>query len=173
MILLPKLLTEANDVSALGYQVVPGLSNLPPERLHEADYAAARVAYLLDGDAGGDNLRAHLRDAGIPGDRVFALRAGWAVEDLVDPDHYLKAVNTVLADAGKTIRVQRADVDSQTSVGVPISKAVTDHLGSDTPGKTIVASRLVENDEPTPLADGAEAALRDLHRSFVALLDLT
>lgn len=172
MILLPRLLTEANALDALGYQVVPGLSNLPPERLREADYVAARVAYLLDGDAGGRTLRTHLRDAGTPENRVMMLPAGWAVEDLVDPDLYLTAVNAVLADAGKTVTVHRTEVDAKTTAGVTISKAITDLLGKNTPGKTIVASRLVESDEPIAFANGAKSALQKLHSEFSALLDL-
>lgn len=83
MMLLPAILTAANDLDTLPYQVVPGLSNTPPHRLMETDLAAGRVCYLVDGDAGGAQHRRHLNEAGIPNLRIKSLPNAKATEDLI------------------------------------------------------------------------------------------
>ena len=41
---------------SLPYQVAPGLSEMPKDSYPELDFQAARVAFLVDGDGGGQRL---------------------------------------------------------------------------------------------------------------------
>lgn len=173
MMLLPALLTAANDLEGLPYQIVPGLSNTPPHRLMETDLVAAKVAYLVDGDEGGAQHRRHLKRAGIEDTRIRSLPKSKAVEDLIAPHAYLSAVNAILSESGKesvvTLSVLQSDIDQ----GLTIASAVTRFLGDATPGKPIVANRLLEtHDGEPPLAPGARRALRTLHERFLELLEL-
>lgn len=174
MMLLPAMLAVANGLDALPYQVVRGLSNTPPHRLMETDFAAARVVYLVDGDAGGAKHRRHLNEAGIPNMRIKSLPNAKATEDLFDPGAYLAAVNDILADSGNggsvvTLAALQRGIDQ----GLPISTAVSRFLGGTAPGRPIVANRLLETYDGTPpLAPGARRTLRTLHRHFLKLLEL-
>ena len=98
MILLPSLFRLATGTSDLPYQVAPGLSNHRGSGL-ELEETAARVVYLVDGDAGGRKHAKWLTEVGIDPGRVFTLAKGWATEDYVDPDRYLEVVNAMMASA--------------------------------------------------------------------------
>lgn len=174
MILLPSLIRLATGHEGLPYQVVPGLSSLRAEQMGEAELAAVRVAYLVDGDAGGDELKQDLIDGGVQKAAIQQLKAGWATEDLVDPKLYLDTVNQVLVESGgEAEQLALTDVQAVTAQGVPISKAVSNLLGGKAPGKPLVAARLVEDPDQLKLAKGAIAVLKTLDRKFRSTLELT
>lgn len=52
MLLLPSLVKKAVGLDDLDYQVAPGLSEVPVTMYPELDLVGARVAFLVDGDAG-------------------------------------------------------------------------------------------------------------------------
>ena len=54
MILLPSLIRAATGHDVI-YQVAPGLSEVPGNFYEQLDLEASKVAYILDGDAGGNS----------------------------------------------------------------------------------------------------------------------
>lgn len=172
MILLPTLMRLATGVETLPYQIVPGLADIPPDQLSETDLAAARVVYLLDGDGGGNIHRSKLVAAGIPSERVLKLPDGFAVEDLVDRVTYLNAVKEILIESGNPGAAKIDEFGSIPSHTSPIAKALSDFLSpGDAPGKTIVASRLIQVPDLS-LCPGVADILCELHESIVQLLQI-
>lgn len=172
MILLPSLIRTAIEKPSLEYQVVPGISSLPPDRLGEITYEAARIAYLLDGDQGGETHRKHLQCSGVPENRIFSLPPEHGIEDLIEPEAYLETVNTILEESGESERVSSQEIQNYVDDGKTIAKAVEIVLGEDKAiGKTIIANRLVNkpNGESVPLIDSARQYLCDLHSQLQAL----
>lgn len=93
------MLREATELERLDYQIAPGLANVDGTAARELDLVAARVAYVLDGDAAGDAKKQLLVDAGVPKKRIGQLGTKSKVvvlEDLLDADVYLAAVNAEL-----------------------------------------------------------------------------
>ena len=66
MLMLPSLIKKAIRAEDLDYQVAPGLSEVPVSMYPELDLEGARVAFLVDGDDGGSELRDALIEAGVP-----------------------------------------------------------------------------------------------------------
>ncbi|WP_346077838.1 hypothetical protein [Gordonia cholesterolivorans] len=75
MLILPSLIKKAIGAEDLDYQVAPGLSEVPVSMYPELDLEGARVAFLVDGDDGGKELREALVDADVPEDRIITLGA--------------------------------------------------------------------------------------------------
>jgi AAA domain, putative AbiEii toxin, Type IV TA system len=105
VILLPTLLREATGLANLDFQIAPGVSSVSPSAVRELDAAAARLAYVVDGDESGLAHRQKLIDNGIEDTRIVVLRDATggqlAIEDLVEPELYLQAVNRVLERYGR------------------------------------------------------------------------
>ncbi len=126
-ILLPTLIREALPPSelenGLGYQVVPGVSEVDPDDAYGLEMEAGAVAYLVDNDEGG---RAHRRklskrakedgrvillgeggpsvesgDEASAGDGAAAANEGLCTEDFVDAEILTQAVNTILSRQAK------------------------------------------------------------------------
>lgn len=169
MILLPSLIRLAAGVDELGYQVAPGLSAARAADLANAAIAA-RVVYLVDGDPEGQRYRASLMESHVDDSRVFNLPTGMAVEDLLAPSCYLQAVSGLMADAGWASNMP--DVDALQGPG-PVAarlRAWCREHGAPEPGKTAVASRLVQDPGSLVLTQRARRALRALHKRFVTAL---
>lgn len=173
MMLLPTLIREATGERSLSYQIVPGLASIHPEHLGDAEFAAVRVAYLLDGDSGGDQHQQDLERAGVPTDRILRFDEGVATEDLIAPGAYLDAVNGVLADSNRPERVTHEDLESQLEQAVTIAKAVESVLGGhrNAPSKVAVAGRLLRHDSGIPLTPAAQKLLVTRHADLMALLE--
>lgn len=173
MMLLPSLIRGATGEESLDYQIVPGLASIHPDHLGRAEFAAIRVAYLLDGDKGGDQHEKDLKKAGVPPERILRLAVGAATEDLIEPQTYLDAVNGVLADAGRPERVAPAQVHASTDQGTTIAKTVEDLLGGhrNAPSKVAVAGRLLQHDGPIPLTQEARRMLVDCHGRVTSLFE--
>lgn len=170
MVLLPTLIKLATGEPHLLYQVAPGLANAPADdaRLGEV---AARTAYLVDGDAGGASKKAQLVTAGVQADHVLSLPSGQAVEDLLTAASHLGAINAHFVDCGLKHRVRAADLD----VGRTRGKAVSDWCRANKinpPGKTVIASRLVNNPDQIELEPEGAAFLKDLHAKLTEILKL-
>jgi len=169
MILLPSLLRAATNLGEVGYQVAPGLATRTSD-LADAD-VAARVVYLADGDRAGRGYEQALLDEGVDPVRVRTLPQDQAIEDLLDPTAYLAAVHTLMADAGYAGEpVTLDDLDEQGPVAMRLKKWCKQHHYPH-PGKTAVASYIVQDPARIVLAPGAETVLRDLHRDFSAALN--
>lgn len=168
MILLPSLLRLATGLNDLPYQIAPGLSNYRGSGL-ELEETAARVVYLVDGDAGGRRHAQRLTEMGIDARRVFTLTDGWATEDYVHPDRYLEVTNALLPSASGGAPLTLSDLDP----AQPISKSVADwcrDAGIRCPSKTAVASVLIGDQDLLRLANGAREALSDLHQGMLSAL---
>lgn len=168
MILLPTLLRTATGTRDLDFQVAPGLANYHGSGL-TLEEAAARVVYLVDGDPGGDDNKRRLIDMGINKERIKRLDDNKASEDYVHLDDYLEVVNGLLAAGGSDMVITLDDLD----MSKPISTAVGLWCGTNkvkAPGKTVVATYLVNKEGGFRLADGAEEALRTLYGELTGAL---
>lgn len=100
-ILLPSMLREIIDKSYLGFQIVPGLSTTSQENIPLLENSAARVAYLVDADSGGDAIVKKLRRAKVPDNRIFRLpkikEKETTLEDFIDANVYVRSINEYLS----------------------------------------------------------------------------
>lgn len=115
-ILLPTLLREAAQTSALPYRVVPGLSEVPENQMSSLIHHAGSMAFLADGDEAGVKRLAQLKKHGVEVDRLFHLglvRKGCTLEDLVTTIAFAEAVNLEIeAWRLSTRRITAAQVPS-------------------------------------------------------------
>lgn len=119
MILLPRLLRESDATRVIDFQISFGLSNMSIPR--DIGEVAIKTAFLVDGDAEGDRKIKRLLKQGVPERNLLQLRSGEAIEDLLDREIYLDAVDQVIREApGDSILVER----SRLAQGVTIAKAV-------------------------------------------------
>ncbi len=102
LILLPTLIREASGQPSLGFQVAPGLAGAAPSEISGLDMQGPRIVYLLDNDDGGDGIARKLGQAGIGQDRIVRISRirDSVIEDLVDPEAYLTAINAELVQSG-------------------------------------------------------------------------
>jgi len=166
MILLPTLIRRATGASNLAYQVAPGLSGFNDDLGMEE--VAARVAYLVDGDAEGRKYKKRLTDASISAERIWALPKGMATEDLLDINVYLAAVNALLKDAGQALQLGPDDLADTETVSKAVASACARH-GVKAPGKVAVASKLIQQPESLVLRESAADFLRRLHADVSTL----
>ncbi|MCR3748262.1 AAA family ATPase [Lentzea californiensis] len=169
MLLLPTLIRKATQETDLFYRVAPGLSNLRADSFELFD-SADRTVYLLDGDSGGDTKKKQLIDAGMPADHVLSLPANKAIEDLLTVDSYLQAVNGYLEECGQKDRLTAADLPD----GTTRSKSVDTWCRARKikAGKTIIASRLVNDPDQVELEPEGAAYLKELHAKLTNVLKL-
>lgn len=175
MLMLPTLIKKAIDAEDLDYQVAPGLSEVPASMYPELDLEGARVAFLVDGDGGGSDLRGALIEAGVPEHRIVTLGA-LTLENLLDPDSYKQAVVKLINEAAGTERVTVDDVPvlqvDSTSLWPKIVSKWAKAEEHQLPGKRVIASRLIEEGLANPSQDGIEV-LKAAHAALLAVLDRT
>jgi energy-coupling factor transporter ATP-binding protein EcfA2 len=123
-ILLPALFREVLGPAELGFQTVPGLSWLRADAVREASAGAGEAVFLVDRDAAGDAIAKELRDAKIDQRLVIALadEDETVLEDLLDIDAVVSAVNALLAATGMS--AQRVDRAALNSDGARLSVAL-------------------------------------------------
>jgi predicted ATP-dependent endonuclease of OLD family len=148
LVLLPTLLREATGRVAMGYQIAPGASNVKPASVAGLDLQAPRTAWLVDGDRSGAQLRKKLTKAGIPRDRIVTLgeghEAGLVLEDLIEPDVYLWAVNEELRLRTNGI-ADELTPEELPKVNRPAAvDAWCDAKGYEPPGKINIANHIIE-----------------------------
>ena len=109
----PTLVRLANDLHELDYQVAPGIAIASQESLRILSESATRVAYVVDGDAGGAiwSERSSPRELSRR-TQIYRLSKNAGVEDLLDRDFYVQAMNAAIAASGKSI--SKADISSGT-----------------------------------------------------------
>ncbi|WP_339619562.1 AAA family ATPase [uncultured Salinibacterium sp.] len=172
MLLLPSLIKFAIEADDLDYQVAPGLSEVPASMYPDLDLEAARVAFLVDGDKGGQDIQAALTAAGVPKSRVLGLGA-LTLENLLDPLAYREVVAKLINDANPTVTINIDDVpvltDPDTTLWPNVLQRWADDHGYSLPGKRVIASRLVEEGLAKPSHEGAKV-LRRLHKSLSEIL---
>jgi len=174
LILLPTLLREATKRAVLGFQVAPGLAEVSPEAVEDLGLVAARVAYVVDGDAGGRAVRRKLTGQGVPDDLIVTIQdgdRGLSLEDLLERRTYLAAVNEELRRShGGAHEMPLARLPGR---GRPAAvNKWCQARGIDPPSKRAVANRLLERQQGAPLvAPERVAAVRTLLSALEAALD--
>ncbi len=165
MILLPRLLRDANNLDALFYQVAPGLSEAPKRIFPELDLQAARVAYLVDGDPAGSKLKEGLLAAGVKVGSIVTSAA--QLELFVDSESFRRSVNHELSIANPHSKEQLPRLASSARWAFVEQWCGSRNLR--VPSKVAIACRLVE--DPEPIVSSALAGkLRDLHERIVAIV---
>lgn len=101
-ILLPTMMRQAVRRERLAFQIAPGLASVASAAIGGLESEAGRVAFIVDGDAGGLAIREKLIEARVDESRILVLSdpddpaTGFETEDLVDPEVYVQAVNAEL-----------------------------------------------------------------------------
>lgn len=168
MILLPTMLRLATGAATLDYQVAPGLATVQPGFVRGGE-VAAKLAYLVDGDLGGKEHADHLIAAGVLPHHIKSLPKGVTLEDLLEPACFLRAVTTLVQDAGHS-GIGFAAPDGTRPIWKAVEKQC-EALGIACPGKVAIASYLVQ--DPTAriqLRPRAVRTLRALHDEFMQVL---
>jgi predicted ATP-dependent endonuclease of OLD family len=141
-ILLPTILREATR-KPLDFQVAPGVSNVHADAVRELDASAARLAYIVDGDPGGLDNRQKLIDNGVEAERIVVLGPdeALAIEDVVNAEIYLEAVNRVLGFYEKPLcpadRIEAAGRKGAV-------KAWCEENGVEAPSERVVAQHILQ-----------------------------
>jgi hypothetical protein len=173
----PAVLRSAHDKLQyeVPFQFVSGLSSASDAGLEELHDVAVRVAFLVDGDPGGQVLSTRVqRVLGVHEDRVRSLPDGFAIEDFIDPQVYLDAYNKLVLPKSRIPGL--ADLGS----GIPIKKAIKDWAKShkvQSVGPIAVAEMLLTDMEKSssgllPLAIGASQHVLELEAHLVEQLAL-
>lgn len=134
-LVLPRLIREATGLHRLGYQVAAGIAEAGSDEIPTLDAEAAHVAYLVDGDEGGEANAKKLARAGVDNARIVHLGgegSDLCLESLID-----EAIYQTCADETRNV------------------------LGRD-PSKPEVAARLLDVDE-TLVAPNMTDVLAKLH----------
>lgn len=167
MILLPTLIRAATGAEALPYQVAPGLSEVPKDFYPRLELEGAKVAFLLDGDAGGDALEAALKKSGVTQRLIVRLEVA-GVENLLEPSVYAEAVMALLAEAnvGTPLSTLPALIDRRAASWAKQLEAWTISEGLRPPSKVAVANWLIQNTRAVPSVEAA-SELRSLHEKLI------
>ncbi len=96
MILLPSMIRQATGNDNLDFQVAPGLASVSGEKIQELELEAPKVAYYIDGDDGGNKHRKKLLSADIPEEYIIQLQNGFDLEDCLEINLLVKAINDEL-----------------------------------------------------------------------------
>jgi hypothetical protein len=168
LVLLPSLIKEAARISRLGYQVVPGAAEAPPQRIAGLDLQGVSTVWVLDGDRGGFERRKYLSKQGVPKDRIHLLMEGSKgldLEDLVHPETYAKAVNGYAEDLGASAQFQAEKVPNKPCGRHKAVVAWCESQGLKVPGKTAIANKILDLRGQAPLCHPDRVALlRELHQ---------
>lgn len=172
MILLPTLVRAAIGQDSLPYQVAPGLSEMPKDSYPELDFQAARVAFLVDGDGGGQRLAETIGRA-IPDDRIVALDVH-GIENTLDSDFYLRTFIALLRDvnAGVAIGEPPSLPDATAAPWSTALEAWAASQGWRAPTKQEIANHLIELDE-VALSPQGILALKKAHAALLTALQIT
>lgn len=170
MILLPSLLRSATGLEGMPYQVAPGLSEVPRDFYTSLDLEGAKVAYLLDGDSQGAQLRRELVRHGVPEERIVTSPVP-GVENLLPANDYCAVVLALLAECNLGTEIPalpRLTAPSKGPWAAQLDKWAKQH-GLAMPSKVAVANRIVE-DHVASAAPGYAQALVELHRQLLKAL---
>ncbi|MDL9944607.1 AAA family ATPase [Gordonia sp. ABSL11-1] len=161
MVVLPSLIRAATGREFLEYQIAPGLSEAALEVYPDLDLEGARVAFLVDGDVGGSELRKRLIDGGVDESLIRTLDA-ITLENVLDPGVYANRMSELLKECntGSTVPdLPELPVDNSLPWPTVIEKWA-EPLGLKVPSKVAIASAIVESGDAKPSADGAAALIK-------------
>jgi len=114
MLLIPALLKEALGVETLGFQISPGLSQAGDAQIPIIQSQGHRVAFLLDGDEGGNSIATKLKRANVPEKKIVRLDQvtgeECVVEDFVASPVYASAINEEFLRSGSPFRISSGEL---------------------------------------------------------------
>lgn len=100
ILLLPTLFREVSKLDYLGFQIVHGLSETAPIEIPSLENSGTHVAYLVDADDGGSEVKQKLIDNGIEENKIFNIgcdvKSDYMIEDFMKCELYTQAVNNLL-----------------------------------------------------------------------------
>lgn len=172
MILLPTLMRAAIDADALPYQVAPGLSEMPPDSYPELDFQAAKVAFLVDGDGGGDRLAKALGRV-IPDDRIVKLEVR-GIENTLDPEFYRDTFVGLVRELNPGVTTGDAPTlpDATTAPWSKTMETWAKDASWRVPTKQEIANHLIELDGVL-LSPAGKLALQQAHAALLVALGVT
>lgn len=173
MMLLPSLIRQATNSSNLDYQVAPGLSEAPFSLYPDLDLEGARVAFVVDGDEGGQQLKKKLIEGGVSVERIITLQAT-TLENVIDPEIYSREMAALLRECNMGVDI--GDLPALSNIeGEPWPNIIDKWAkpkGLNVPGKVAFANRLVEQDQAQS-SDVGSAALLALHSELLKVFRIS
>ena len=131
-LLLPSLIREATGTERLAYHVVPHFAKANAEEVADFDLIASRLVCVLDGDQGGRDRAQFLEGNGIAAEQIVFIgddpQSGLSLEDLIDPEVYLAAVDKQLAKTGLVFPADRLPEKGR---AVAVREWCAEMIGSD------------------------------------------
>lgn len=175
MMLLPTLVREATGRERLDYQVAPGIAGSTLEQLSDLNLEAARVVYLVDGDAGGAAHLRNLKAANVPDSNIVSLGgagSGLCLEDLLRVEPLIAAVNeALLRRHGQPHTMKITDLSSPHSRYSAI-KAWSKQQGLDAPSKTAIVAALLEQQSDRLLSGDGRRHVKRVHAAICTALHI-
>lgn len=175
MLLLPTLVREATGHERLDYQVAPGIAGRTIDGLADLDLEAARVVYLVDGDAAGLQHSKNLKAAGIADTKIVSLGgrgSGLCLEEVLLVEPFLEAVNEAFLrryGTGYTIKVAEL---SSAGGRYDAIKAWSKVRGVEPVSKTAIVTALVEQQAERLLSADGKRHVRRAHTAICAALSI-
>jgi predicted ATP-dependent endonuclease of OLD family len=177
-ILLPSMLREAlgsaQASEPLGFQVVPGVSEVDPEDAADLEFHAGGVVYLIDADDGGRTHRRKLSERAKAERRVVELGGGrepdLSIEDFVDGAVLTAAFNEVLDKNSKVKTSERVLVaDLPKTARAAWLDAWCLARGEKKQSKTVIAQAVLKHAEARGglIQKSRRRTLQALHRQLL------
>jgi predicted ATP-dependent endonuclease of OLD family len=114
IILLAALLRDATKQEVLGFQIAPGVSESDNAWLKTLQKEGRRVVFIVDGDDEGEKHVKNLKKAGVDEFVIINLRrfadAPCVIEDFIEKEVYVAALNQELERSGSEIFVENTDI---------------------------------------------------------------
>lgn len=102
MLLLPTMFRECFETTSLDFQVVPGLSKTSGINLPILARNGTGIAFILDNDTGGRQIRNKILEASFEDSSIFFLKgsahADFQLEDFIDPKLLSLGAHVALSD---------------------------------------------------------------------------
>jgi predicted ATP-dependent endonuclease of OLD family len=175
MLLLPSMLREAAGRERLDYQVAPGIAEASWTQLLGLELEAPRVAYLVDGDAGGNEHAKRLLTASVDAVRIITLGgvgSGLTTEDLLREDVYLQAINELIERVHGPSHGRMKVSDLATPNRAKSVERWCAAHGLTPLAKPAVASLVLEQAPPALLTSASKSVLRVAHRNLCSALGI-
>lgn len=172
MLMLPSVIRSVTGLEMLPYQVAPGLSEAKPEMYSSLDLEGAKVAYLTDGDKGGNSLKKALLASGVPEYMIISLPVP-GIENLMPQNIYLEIIKELLME-----QLAEENIPVFPDLGEPASKSWAKQMEAwavanniKLPSKIAIANKVVGLDKARP--DSAhDASIIKLHEDILIALKI-
>ena len=141
-IILPRLFREASGLENLTFQIGPGLASISTKKCKELELEAAKVLFFVDGDSGGEGIKAKLVAGKIDRSKIFSLPKGNTIEDFIKKEKLLEAVNDILVSFhGSQININASQIPEKGSV--EFLKSECKKAKMEFPSKVLIAEKIV------------------------------